>query len=69
MTQPDVGEAGDVADLTAYFHERIIHGPGAFIEVALGFEDYAQAMKRKLLRELATVVMGSLQTEPDLTTN
>lgn len=48
-----------VAELTAYFHARIIHGPGAFVEVARGYPDYANAMTRKLLRELATRPLGA----------
>jgi len=47
-----------VAELTSYFSARIIHGPGAFVEVAQGYTAYATAMKRKLLRELATRPLG-----------
>lgn len=39
-------------EVVEYYVEHIIHGPGAFVEIAYGFEDYAEAMKRKLLREL-----------------
>lgn len=46
------------AELTAYFQQQIIQGPDAFVEVALGYEDYATAMRRKLLRELATRPLG-----------
>ena len=53
-----------VAELTAYFHSRIIHGPGAFVEVAQGYEDYATAMSRKLLRELSTLPLGQLPDAP-----
>ena len=52
-----------VAELTAYFQARIIHGPGAFVEVAQGYEDYATAMSRKLLRELSTLPLGQLPVE------
>jgi hypothetical protein len=52
-----------VAELSAYFQARIIHGPAAFVEVALGYEDYADAMRRKLLRELSTMPLG--QVLPD----
>lgn len=48
-------------DLTAYYRRRVIHGPGAFIEVALGFDDYQRAMERKLLRELEGLVIGQLE--------
>lgn len=56
-----------VAELTAYFKARIIHGPDAFVEVAQGYAAYADAMKRKLLRELATRPVGMApipETEP-----
>jgi len=49
----------EVGELAAYFHAEIIQGPDAFVEVALGYQDYARAMKRKLLRELATRPLGS----------
>jgi hypothetical protein len=37
---------------TAYYLNSVIRGPGAFVEIAYGFQDYSRAMKRKLLREL-----------------
>ncbi len=49
----------DAGELSAYFQAEVVQGPDAFVEVALGFEDYANAMKRKLLRELATRPLGS----------
>jgi Ca-activated chloride channel family protein len=30
----------------------VIRGPGAFVEVAGTYDDYAEAMKRKLIREI-----------------
>lgn len=41
----------DDTDLTAYFFENVITGPGAFVETAHGFEDYPAKIKRKLQRE------------------
>jgi len=41
----------DQTDLTAYFFENLITGPGAFVETADGFEDYPAKIKRKLQRE------------------
>ncbi|MEO0976518.1 MAG: DUF1194 domain-containing protein [Pseudomonadota bacterium] len=35
-----------------YYREHVISGPGAFIEVAADYQDYARAMKRKLIREI-----------------
>jgi len=43
--------SNEIAELSAYFRAVVIHGPDAFIETALGFEDFQAAMKRKLLRE------------------
>ncbi len=53
-----------VAELTGYYRARIIYGPGAFVEVAQGYEDYATAMSRKLLRELSTLPLGQLPVVP-----
>jgi len=39
-------------DLSAYYFEEVIFGTNAFIQTALGFEDFQSAMRRKLLREL-----------------
>ncbi|MHA7773667.1 DUF1194 domain-containing protein [Roseibium sp. M-1] len=35
-----------------YYRSHVIRGPGAFVEVAASYDDYAEAMKRKLLREI-----------------
>ncbi|MBN9669686.1 DUF1194 domain-containing protein [Labrenzia aggregata] len=35
-----------------YYRQNVLKGPGAFVEVAATYEDYADAMKRKLLREI-----------------
>lgn len=54
------GHGGDpgVAELSAYFIAEVIRGPGAFAEVALGYQDFAQAMARKLLREMEGITVG-----------
>lgn len=41
----------DDTDLTAYFFENLITGPGAFVMTADGFADYPVQIKRKLQRE------------------
>lgn len=43
----------DDKTLLRYFSRRIIRGPGAFAMAADGWDDYARAFRRKLLRELA----------------
>lgn len=41
----------DASDLTAYFFENLITGPGAFVITANGFDDYPEQIRRKLQRE------------------
>lgn len=43
-------------DLEAYYREQVIHGPGAFIEVANDYDDFSRAFLRKLQRELSPLV-------------
>ena len=45
--------------LTQFYAEKVLHGPGAFMIVADGFEDYERAMREKLLRELRMAVIGA----------
>ncbi len=49
---------GSEPDIVAYFRERVIHGPNAFLEVADGYADYPRALRRKLISELAQRVSG-----------
>lgn len=49
---------GEIAELSAYFSAEVIVGPEAFVEVALGFEGYREAMEAKLLRELDVLVLS-----------
>ncbi|MEL6801684.1 MAG: DUF1194 domain-containing protein [Pseudomonadota bacterium] len=53
-----------IAELTAYYRAELIQGPGAFVEVALGYDDYARAMTRKLLREISAPPLGHLRPAP-----
>lgn len=53
----------EIAELSSYFRALVIFGPDAFVETALGFEDYEEAMVRKLLRELETLVVSDLAPE------
>ncbi len=40
-------------DLTSYFHQYLISGPGAFVVTAAEFENFHEAMQIKLLREIS----------------
>jgi hypothetical protein len=46
-------DLSDVTSLQAYYERHVIRGPGAFVETARDYEDFADAMQRKLQRELA----------------
>lgn len=50
-TDHGITEGADTG-LADYFRQIVIRGPGSFVEVAAGFEDFERAMRRKLLREL-----------------
>lgn len=43
---------GAEPDIVAYYRDEVLHGPGAFVEVADDFHDFERAMRRKLEREL-----------------
>ncbi len=49
-------------DLDTYYRENVIHGPGAFVEIADDYDDFARAFLRKLLREISPLV--SQQNSP-----
>ena len=48
------------AELIPFYRNQVIRGPGAFIEIAEGFDDYAAALERKLVRELTSFAVGNL---------
>ena len=46
--------------LDDYYRARLAVGEGSFVEVAQDYNDFARAMRRKLLRELAAQPLGNL---------
>lgn len=48
------------AGIVGYFQREVIRGTGAFVESAPRQEDYPPAIRRKLLRELESPVIGRL---------
>jgi Protein of unknown function (DUF1194) len=46
----------DAYDLDRYYREKVILGPGAFIEVAADYDDFARAFLRKLQREMTPLI-------------
>lgn len=49
--------------LIPFFENNVLHGPGAFLEIATGFEDFERAMRKKLKRELSGLQIGALRSE------
>jgi hypothetical protein len=45
-------------DLEAYYAAEVITGPGAFVQRAESYEDFADAIRRKLLRELGAALIA-----------
>ncbi|UCH74329.1 MAG: DUF1194 domain-containing protein [Rhodospirillales bacterium] len=43
----------NIPDLDLYYRDCVIGGPGAFLVVAENFEDFARAVRRKLILEIA----------------
>jgi hypothetical protein len=53
VTEADQFDVYYLADLDKYYRGCVIGGPRAFIQVAHGFEDFARAMRRKLVLEIS----------------
>jgi hypothetical protein len=52
--------AANIRELSSYFTAYVIRGDGAFVETAVGFDTYAAAMERKLIRELQAIAIGAV---------
>lgn len=55
------GEVG----LISFYRTQVLHGPGAFLQIADGFEDYERAMRAKLVREVTPPAIGALGAAED----
>ncbi len=49
---------GEDAGVLAYYGSEVLHGPGAFLVVANGFDEFQEAMTKKLYREINDIVLG-----------
>ena len=56
---------GDSPDPVEYYREHVLAGPRSFLEVAEGFEDYPNAILRKLLREIEEHALVSQADTPE----
>ncbi|MFX0547054.1 DUF1194 domain-containing protein [Roseovarius sp. S1116L3] len=49
---------GDDPEVEAFYRREVVRGPGAFVELAAGFEGFRAAMTRKLFREINDIILG-----------
>lgn len=63
VDDPNIGDIrqAEIGELASYFRTEVIVGADAFIITAIGFSDYARAMKQKLLRELEGLAVSQLR--------
>ncbi len=54
----NAGEFEAETQLISFYRDHVIKGPGAFLEIANGFLDFEDAMRRKLIRELSAMILG-----------
>ena len=54
---PAIGDVRqlEISELSSYFRVNVLRGPDSFVQTSLGFEAFADAMHRKLKRELDTL--------------
>ncbi len=52
MTVNGLAIQNEIPDLADYYRRHVIGGPAAFVEVAQDYEDFAAALRRKLIREI-----------------
>jgi hypothetical protein len=45
-------------DLKSYFEKQVISGPGAFVMEISAYSEYAEALRRKLVREIAPAALS-----------
>ncbi len=51
-------------DVYDHFEMEVLRGPGAFLEVAPGYEGFREAMTRKLYREIQDRIVGEVRRAP-----
>ena len=56
----------EIGKLWAYYQTEVIKGPNAFVEVAVGFENFEEVMARKLLKEMETLAVSSVSPLPTI---
>jgi hypothetical protein len=53
--------SNEVPDLAEYFEKNVITGPGAFVMNVNGYDDFADSLRRKLVREIGPQAISLAQ--------
>lgn len=64
MTINGLAVLDDDDDMVRYFKDHVIGGPDAFVVTVGRFEDFAEAIKLKLVREISSDPMADLERRP-----
>lgn len=54
----------NVKSLETYYRDYVLRGPGAFAELAQSYAEFAEAMQRKLIKELRLPNLSGLDSHP-----
>lgn len=54
-----IGQSVGTDNLVVYYRGQVIRGAGAFVEEARDYVDFERAMRRKLQREVSSLVVGA----------
>jgi len=52
---------GELEGVDLYYRDELLHGSGAFLEIANNYKDFERVMRQKLEREMGVFVLGALQ--------
>lgn len=52
---------GELEGVDLYYRDELLHGSGAFLEIANNYRDFERVMRQKLEREMGVFVLGALQ--------
>lgn len=63
MTRDGMGSQWHLDDLDVYYRECVIGGPGSFVIPVTGWDQFALAVRRKLILELASAPSGRATPE------
>ena len=52
---------GELEGVDLYYRDELLHGSGAFLEIANNYRDFEHVMRQKLERKMGVFVLGAPQ--------